>query len=332
MEKLLTFITVHGPLIIFLFALVDEVGFPFPCEFMFLQVGALVALAKFNLGWALVLPIAGTLVADMGLYYIGRRWGAQCLRLAYRFSLEPEAFSQRRERIFERYGLRFQLVSKFLPMSMVPPILSGMTRISFLRFLAYTTAGTVFWVALYTAVGYLFHHQIDSVIRTASHATGTVALIGGVLFAVYIAYKLIRRRRILRLHHEKRIDPENLKAILDAGHPAVIMDVRKREAIIAFPYVIPGAIQIPVEDLVQRGNEIPKDKDLVLYSSSTNDASSARVALMINEKGVDQVHPLSGGIEAWNALNYPVEKHPVPPELPPASKPEDAPAAGRAPA
>jgi membrane protein DedA with SNARE-associated domain/rhodanese-related sulfurtransferase len=332
MDTLVTFLTVHGPLIIFLFALVDEVGFPFPCEFMFLQVGALVALAKFNLGWALVLPIAGTVLADVGLYYIGRRWGAQCLRLAYKFSLEPEAFGQRRELIFERYGLRFQLVSKFLPMSMVPPILSGMTRISFLRFLTYTTAGTAFWVALYTAVGYVFHHQIDSIIRTASHATGTVALIGGMLFAVYLVYKLLRRRRILRLHHEKRIDPENLKAIMDAGHPAVIMDVRNREAIIAFPYVIPGAIQIPVEDLVQRGAEIPKDKDLVLYSSSTSEAASARVALMIDEKGVEQVHALSGGIEAWNALRYPVAKHPIPPEIPPASKPGEAPAAGGVPA
>jgi hypothetical protein len=87
--------------------------------------------------------------------------------------------------------------------------------------------------------------------------------------------------RILRFHHEKRIDPEGLKAIMDAGYPAVIMDVRKREAIIAFPDVIPGAMQIPVEDLVLRGNEIPKNMDLVLYSSSTNDASSARITVSI---------------------------------------------------
>jgi membrane protein DedA with SNARE-associated domain/rhodanese-related sulfurtransferase len=319
MGDLIPFITLHGLLIIFLVAFVDEVGFPFPSEFMFLKVGALVALGKFSLVWALVLPIAGTLLADVGLYYIGLRWGARCLRLLYRFSLEPEAFSQRRERIFGRYGLRFQLISKFLPMSMVPPVLSGMTRTSLFRFLLYTTAGTVFWVALYTAVGYLCHRQIDSVIRAASRATGTVAVVGGVLFAGYIAYKFIRRRRILRLHNEKRIDPENLKAIMDAGQPAVIMDVRSREAIVAFPFVIPGAIQIPVEDIAQRANEIPKEKDLVLYSSSSSDASSARVALMLNEKGLEQVHPLSGGIEAWHAREYPVEKRTIPPEIPPAT-------------
>ena len=328
MDELLPFISAHGLLIIFLIAFVDEVGFPFPSEFMFLQLGALAALGKFNLGWALALSVGGTLLADLGLYYLGRRWGAQCLRLLYKVSLEPESSGKRRERLFQQYGLRFQLVSKFLPMVMLPPLLSGMTRIGVLRFMGYTAAGTVLWVMVYMGAGYLFHHQIDSVLRAASHATGTLALIGGVLFALYIVYKLIRRRRILRLHQEKRIDPENLKAILDAGHSAVIMDVRKREEIVAFPYVIPGAIQIPAEELAERAHEIPKEKDLVLYSSSTTDASSVRVALQLNEQGLEQVHPLSGGIEAWNSLRYPVEKHPIPPALPTGNKPEEPPAEG----
>jgi len=267
MEKLIPFIALHGPLIIFVLAFADELGFPFPSEFIFLQVGALVALGKFSLVWALAIPIVGTLVADVGLYYVGRFWGAQCLRLAYRFSLEPEAFSHRRERLFGQYGMRFLLISKFLPMSMIPPVLAGMTRINLFRFLLFASAGTVFWVTLYTGVGYLFHHQIDSIVRTASRATGTVAIVGGVLLAVYIAFKYIRRRRILRLHHEKRIAPEELKAKMDAGQPVVLVDVRSREAIEAFPYVIPGAIQIPKEEISERGDEIPAGKELILYCS-----------------------------------------------------------------
>ena len=314
MGKLIPFITLHGPLIIFVVAFADEVGVPFPSEFMFLQVGALVALGKFNLWWALALSIGGTLLADVGLYYVGRRWGAQCLRLAYRFSLEPEAFSHRRERLFGRYGMRFLLISKFLPMSMIPPVLAGMTRINLFRFLLFATAGTVFWVTLYTGVGYLFNHQIDSIKHTASQATGTLAIVGGVLFAVYIGYKLIRRRGILRLHHEKRIAPEELKAKMDAGHPMVIMDVRTREAIEAFPYVIPGAILIPMDEIEKRGNEVPAGKELILYCSCPSDASSARVALMLNEKGLEQVQPLSGGIDTWHARHYPLEKRILPPE------------------
>jgi membrane protein DedA with SNARE-associated domain/rhodanese-related sulfurtransferase len=311
MGKLIPFITLHGPLIIFLVAFGNEY-LPFPSELMFLQVGALVALGKFSLGWALVLPVAGTVLADVLLYFIGRHWGVSCLRLAYRFSLEPEAITHRKERLFGRYGLRFLLISKFFPMTMVPPVLAGMTRINLLRFLLYTTAGTLFWVALYTGVGYLFNHQIESIVRYASRATGALAMVGGVLFAGYVAFKLLRRRHILRRHHENRIDPENLKAILDAGHPVIIMDVRSRRAIEAFPFVIHGAIQIPVEELAQREQEIPVGKELVVYCSCTNDVASVRVALMLNEKGLNQVHPLSGGIGAWHARRYPVEKRVLP--------------------
>src|SRR6185503_415424 len=130
---------------------------------------------------------------------------------------------------------RFLLVSKFLHMTMVPLVLAGMTRISFFRFLLYTTAGTAFWVALYTGLGYLLHRQIDSLVRFAGRATGTLAIVGGVLFLVYLGFKLFRRRRILRLHHEKRIAPEDLKAKMEAGDSVVIMDVRSRQAIEAFP-------------------------------------------------------------------------------------------------
>ena len=312
MDKLIPFITLHGPLIIFLFAFVNELGFPCPSEFIFLQLGSLVAFGKFNLGWALGIPIAGTLLADVGLYFIGRRWGAQCLRLAYRFSLEPEAYSHRRERLFGKYGMRFLLISKFLPMSMIPPVMAGMTRVNLFRFLSYAAAGTILWSIFYTGVGYLFNHQIDSIVRSASRATGTLAIVGGLLFGVYVAYKLIRRRRILRLHHDKRIAPEELKAKMEAGHSMVIMDVRNRKAIEAFPYVIPGAIQIPMEEIAERGNEIPSGKELILYCSCPNDASSARVALMLNEKGLEQVRPLSGGIDTWKARRYPLEKCDLP--------------------
>ena len=266
MGKLVAFITLHGPLVVFLAAFGNEY-LPLPSEVMFLQVGALVALGKFNLGWAFAMPVAGIVLADVLLYSIGRRWGASCLRLAYRFSLEPEAVTHRKERLFGRYGMRFLLVSKFLPMTMVPLVLAGMTRINFIRFLLATTAGTALWVAVYAAVGYLFHRQIASIARFAGRATGTLAIVGGGLLAVYVVFKLIRRRRILRRHHEKRIAPEELKAKMDAGHPVVIMDVRSRGAIEAFPYVIPGAIQIPMEEISERGNEIPTGKELILYCS-----------------------------------------------------------------
>jgi 3-mercaptopyruvate sulfurtransferase SseA len=43
---------------------------------------------------------------------------------------------------------------------------------------------------------------------------------------------------------------------------------------------------------------------------------------MLNEKGLEQVHPLSGGIEAWHARRYPVERRvPAPSGIRPVDEP-----------
>jgi len=231
MGNLILFVAIHAPILICLTAFASEICLPIPIGFLFLQIGALVALGKFNVGWGLVMPVAGTVLADICLYFIGRRWGAGCLRLAYRFSLEPEALSQRRERLFGRFGLGFLVLSKFLPMSMVPPVMAGMDRISLFRFLSYSAAGTVLWVFFYTGLGYLFYRQIDSIVHIASHATGALAVVGGALLTVYIGIQQVRRRRILRLRREKRVDPEELTAGMDAGGTIALLDVRSRGAI-----------------------------------------------------------------------------------------------------
>ena len=86
MEKLLHFIAAHGPLVIFAVAFGNELCLPFPSELMFLQVGALVAQGKFPLPAAILLPLGGTLMADLCLYYLGRRSGLKFLRIITRFS------------------------------------------------------------------------------------------------------------------------------------------------------------------------------------------------------------------------------------------------------
>jgi membrane protein DedA with SNARE-associated domain/rhodanese-related sulfurtransferase len=307
MEPLLRFIAVHGPLVIFAVAFGNELFLPFPSELMFLHVGALVAQGKFPLLAAILLPLGGTLMADVCLYYLGRWSGLKFLRMITRFSLQPEALSRQTEGIFGRGGLRFLLISKFLPMSMVPPLMSGMTRIRLLRFALYSAVGTVFWVSLYTAIGFLASHQIAAIVQWGTRVTGALAAIGGVIFAVYMALKLIQRRRILRLHHEARILPEHLKARLDAGERVTIVDVRPREGLELFPYVIPGSLVIPHEEIEHHRKEIPADQDFVLYCSCPNEVSSARIALKLNQKNLGRVHALVGGIDGWHALKFPLE-------------------------
>ena len=51
--------------------------------------------------------------------------------------------------------------------------------------------------------------------------------------------------------------------------------------------------------------------DIVLYCSCPNEVTSARIAWLLRRKGIDRVRPLLGGIDAWRARNYPMDKREV---------------------
>jgi mRNA-degrading endonuclease RelE of RelBE toxin-antitoxin system/rhodanese-related sulfurtransferase len=81
--------------------------------------------------------------------------------------------------------------------------------------------------------------------------------------------------------------------------------IRQPIDIEAFPQMIPGAIRIAMEEIEERHGEIPRDRDVVLYCSWPNEATSARVALLLRAKGITRVRPLEGGIDAWLADDFP---------------------------
>jgi len=301
------FVSENGPLILFGIALGDQIGLPLPTELLFIQAGAMVATGKLGLVETLVPTILGSALANVFLHATGRRYGLRLMEAVTKFSLEPGSVGSETKRRFGRWGLKFLLVSQFFPLAWTLPILSGMTKTSFPRFFAFSITGFIFWAGSFIAVGYVGSSQIDSLLRMATGIVGTVGGVGGLIFTGWIISKLLRRHRILRQHREARISPASLKQIIDVGDSPVILDVRTREALAEFPYILPGAIVIPVEDIDQRRHEIPSDRHLVIYCSCPNELGSARVALQLNKDGLERIHALEGGIDSWRAHGFPIE-------------------------
>jgi hypothetical protein len=92
--------------------------------------------------------------------------------------------------------------------------------------------------------------------------TLSVLVVGGL--SVYILRKYALRRRFLRQLSIARITPEELKRKLDAGEDILIIDVRHALDFEADPYIIPGAVRIPSEQL-ENHPEVPSDREVVLY-------------------------------------------------------------------
>ena len=87
-----------------------------------------------------------------------------------------------------------------------------------------------------------------------------------------------------------------LKQEIDAGRNLFLLDVREpRECALG---MLPGAVSIPLGELPNRSNEIPRDRDIVCYCRSGG--RSARAVQILEQHGIGRIRNLAGGTLAWS--------------------------------
>ena len=102
------------------------------------------------------------------------------------------------------------------------------------------------------------------------------------------------------------LGPHNLKRLMDhTPNEIAILDVRTREGY--HEGHIPGAINIPFEELPTRAKELPKSKDLIIYCWDVTCILCTKAAFVLAKKGY-RAKELLGGIEEWKRVGFPVEK------------------------
>jgi membrane protein DedA with SNARE-associated domain len=268
MNELFDFVVRHGEVVIFLYVFADQIGIPVPAVPGLLAVGALAAAGEINGILALVSSVGASLLADFIWYGIGRARGSQVLRLLCKISLEPDSCVRHTEDVFLRYGVRSLIVAKFVPgLSTVAPPLAGMIGVGLLRFATYSALAALLWAGAWGGLGYLAG---DALQRVTDESGRVGQLLGAAVAAGIIAYvsvKWVQRRRFLRALRMARIGQVELKRQLDSGEPVVIIDLRSALDVATTPSVIPGALRISPEELERRHQEIPRDRDIVVYCS-----------------------------------------------------------------
>jgi rhodanese-related sulfurtransferase len=96
-----------------------------------------------------------------------------------------------------------------------------------------------------------------------------------------------------------QIQPNDLKALLDAGTPIVLLDVRQPEE---HSYChLPGSVLIPLGELMSRVQEIdPGDALVVVYCH--HGVRSLSGAAIVAQAGHSNVASLAGGIDRWSQV------------------------------
>jgi membrane protein DedA with SNARE-associated domain len=266
MPQLIPFLLRHPYGVLFGIVLAEQLGMPLPAAPVLLAAGALAGLGKMSLAGALALSALATLLADLAWFEAGRRRGRTVLDFVCRISLEPDSCVRRAENVFLRRGPRSLLYVKFVPgLGLMAVVLAGAFGLRRRRFLLFDLPGALVWGGAYLALGYVFSGELEratrALMRLGSSAAGL--LVG--LLAVWLIWKYVQRMRFIRSIHMDRIQPEELRRRLEAGEPIAIVDLRQQLDFETDRRRLPGALRFDADELQERHQEIPRDRDVVLY-------------------------------------------------------------------
>jgi membrane protein DedA with SNARE-associated domain/rhodanese-related sulfurtransferase len=307
MTEMLQFVVRHGYLLMFAWVFAEQAGLPIPSAPLLLAAGALSGMHQMNLVTSIAFATIGAVASDAMWYELGRRKGVRVLQLLCRISLEPDSCVRRTQISFTRNGPRVLLGAKFIPgLNAMAAPLSGIIRMGWQKFLLYDTAGALAWVAAFMVTGYVFSGELERIAASAAYLGEGLLFLVLAAFAGYILWKFYNRRKFLRKLRIARITPEELKEKIDAREDVIVVDLRHSLDFEANPETIPGALHIDAADFEEAFEIIPRDREIVLFCACPNEATAARLALLLRSKGITRIRPLSEGYEGWRKRGFPL--------------------------
>ena len=278
-----------GPLVFMLIYIIGTVLF-FPGAALTLAGGALFGplygsfynLTAATIGAALSFLVARYLLVD----YVEQKTGGRMKQL--KDGVENEGW---------RFVAFVRLVPLF-PFNLLNYAL-GITRIKFWHYVISTYVFMLPGAIAYTYIGYIGKEA----------ATGGDGLIQkGMLGLALLAIVSFLPRLIGALRRGPMLDVEALKEKIVGDDSILLLDVRGAEEFTGELGHIKNSINIPLNELSSRLNEITGYMEKTIALICRTDRRSAKAAQLLTQKGFADVHVVKMGMTDWNAKKFPIEK------------------------
>jgi membrane-associated protein len=140
------------------------VGFFLPGDSLLFTAGALAAQASFSIWTLNLVLIAAAILGDTVGYWIGRKTGPALFNRPKSLFFNPEHL-RRAHDFYEKHGGKTIILARFMPIVRTfAPVVAGMGRMDYPRFVFFNVFGGVGWVVSMTLAGY-FLGQVPFVQR-----------------------------------------------------------------------------------------------------------------------------------------------------------------------
>ncbi len=302
----------HAYSILFGWVLMEQAGIPIPSAPVLLAAGTMSTAHKLHIAFVLPTVLLACLLSDSLWFFLGRRYGTRIVNVLCKLSFEAASCVNRTQGSLGRRGATTMLYAKFIPgLSTMAAPLAGQSGLRYRSFAVYDLAGSLIWASAWLFGGRFFGDLIDRSTRWFSLLARYAVPLVLLMVAAVLLTRYIRRLRFLRELRGLRLEPAQLQAMLDDALNAdlpgpFIVDLRHPLDVLADPLTLPNALRLSPDELKQRHELIPRDRDIILYCTCPSEETSAKVALDLRRLGIKRVRPLKGGLQGWRDAGYPL--------------------------
>ena len=134
------------------------VGFFLPGDSLLVTAGVFAASGQLDIVWLNALLITAAIVGDTVGYWIGRKAGPALFNRPRSRFFNP-AHLRRAHDFYEKHGGKTIILARFMPIVRTfAPVVAGMGKMNYRRFVAFNVFGGMGWVLSMTLIGYYLGH------------------------------------------------------------------------------------------------------------------------------------------------------------------------------
>ncbi|PZE20702.1 DedA family protein [Paenibacillus xerothermodurans] len=167
-----------------------------PSELVLSYGGYLVSQGRISLVGAVIFGTIGCVLQQIILYWIGKYGGRPFIEKYGKYLLLKKHYINIAEGWFQKYGAGMVFTARFIPVvRQAISIPAGMARMSMLRFIFYTTLGTIPWAILFVYLGRTLGANWEQIDQLAAPYVKPFIIAAILLTVLYVGYKLLGRKK-----------------------------------------------------------------------------------------------------------------------------------------
>lgn len=181
----------YGYLGMFLGMVLEAVIIIIPSELILATAGILVSKKIFTFGGAFLTGILGSVFCAIVIYFMGYFGGQPFVKKYGKYFFMKEEDIKKSDSWFNKYGMLSALIGRNIPI--IRTLISlpiGIMRLSFTKFVIYTTIGSIPWTFLFICLGFHLGNNWIEVNNYIDYLKIPVRL-----FLIWIIYRFIKKRK-----------------------------------------------------------------------------------------------------------------------------------------